>query len=74
VDDVPRVIHELYGKVFIFYFKLNEVNLTEGRQGYLVRRTFVPNVKLEEIFVNDKKKEVSGVFLYIHIVYLLQIF
>jgi hypothetical protein len=74
VDDVPRVIHELYGKVFIFYFKLNEVNLTEGRQRYLVRRTFVPDVKLEEIFVNDKKKEVSGVFLYIHIVYLLQIF
>jgi hypothetical protein len=45
---VPRVIHELYENVFIFYFKLNEVNLTEGRQGYLVRRTFVPDDKLEK--------------------------
>jgi hypothetical protein len=62
VDDVLRVIHELYGKVFIFYFKLSEVNLTEGRHGYLVKRTFVPDVKLEKKSVNDKKKEASGVF------------
>jgi hypothetical protein len=69
VDGVPRVIQELHGTLFIFYFKLNEVNFTEGRHEYLVRRTFVPDVKLEEKFINDKK-EVSGVFLYIHIVYL----
>jgi hypothetical protein len=31
VDGVPRVIQELYGKVFIFHFKLNKVNLTERR-------------------------------------------
>jgi hypothetical protein len=69
VDGAPRVIQELYGKVFIFYFKLNEVNLTEGRQGYLVRRTFVPNSKLEEKFINEKNKVVSGGF-YIYIIYL----
>jgi hypothetical protein len=34
----------------------------------LVRRTFVPDDKLEEKFINDKKKELSSVFLYIHIV------
>jgi hypothetical protein len=73
VDGVPRVIQELYGKVFIFSFKLNKVNLTEGRQGYLVRRTFVPDSKLEEKFANDKKKVVSGVFIFILFIY-LQIF
>ncbi len=31
VDGIHRVIQKLYGKVFILYFKLNEVNLTEGR-------------------------------------------
>jgi hypothetical protein len=39
------------------------------RQGYLVRRTFVHDSKLEVKFVNDKKKIVSGGF-YIYIIYL----
>jgi hypothetical protein len=52
MDDVPKVIQELYGKFFIFQFKLNEINLTEGRQGYLVTRTFIPNEKLENKILN----------------------
>jgi hypothetical protein len=37
----------------------------------LVRRTFVPDDKLEEKFINDKKKEVSSVFcIFILFVYL----
>jgi hypothetical protein len=39
------------------------------RQGYLVRKTFVHDSKLEVKFVNDKKKIVSGGF-YIYIIYL----
>jgi hypothetical protein len=27
---------------------MNSLNLTEGRQGYLVRRAFIPNGKLEK--------------------------
>jgi hypothetical protein len=56
-EDVPKVIEQLYDKVFIFQFKLNNYNLTEGRQGYVVRKTFVPDEKLEkEMFCakNDK--------------------
>ncbi len=30
----------------------------------MVRRTFVPDDKLEEKFINDKKKEVNSVFVY----------
>jgi hypothetical protein len=30
-EDVPKIIQQLYGKVFIFQFKLNNQNLTEGR-------------------------------------------
>jgi hypothetical protein len=42
-DEVPKVIQELYAKIFIFRFKLNKRNLTEGRRGYLVTRTFIPD-------------------------------
>jgi hypothetical protein len=45
--------------------------LSEGRHGYLVRRTFVRDDKLEEKFINDKKKEVNSVFcIFILFVYL----
>jgi hypothetical protein len=30
-EDVPKVIEQLYGKVFIFQIRLNNYNLTEGR-------------------------------------------
>jgi hypothetical protein len=49
VDDVLKVIQELYGKLFIFRFMLNEINVTEGRQGgYLVKKTFIHDDKLEK--------------------------
>jgi hypothetical protein len=51
-DDVPKIIQHLHGKVFIFQFKLNSLNLTEERQGYLVRRAFIPNDKLEKDFLH----------------------
>jgi hypothetical protein len=47
-DEVPKVIQELMKKIFIFRFKLNERNLTEGRQGYLVIRTYIPDDMLEK--------------------------
>jgi predicted 3-demethylubiquinone-9 3-methyltransferase (glyoxalase superfamily) len=40
-EDVPKVIEQLYGKVFIFQFRLNNYNLTKGRQGSVVRKIFV---------------------------------
>jgi hypothetical protein len=49
-DEVPKVIQELMEKIFIFRFKLNERNLTEGRQGYLVIRTYIPDDMLEKKF------------------------
>jgi hypothetical protein len=51
-DDVPKIIQQLYGKVFIFQFKLNSSNLTEGIHCYLVRRAFIPNDKLEKDFLH----------------------
>ena len=38
---------ENYGESFIFQFKLNNQNLTKGKPGYLVKRIFVPDDKLE---------------------------
>jgi hypothetical protein len=57
---VPQVIQKLYGKLYIFQFKLNDKNLTEGRQGYLVRRTFIPDDKIEENIMMDKDNKVSN--------------
>jgi hypothetical protein len=31
---------------------LNSSNITEGTQGYLVRRAFIPNDKLEKVFLH----------------------
>jgi hypothetical protein len=45
-EDVTKVIQNLRGKVFIFCFKLNDSNLVEGRQGFLVNRTYVPEDNL----------------------------
>jgi hypothetical protein len=57
---VPQVIQKLYGKLYIFQFKLNDKKLTEGRQGYLVRRTFIPGDKIEENIMMDKDNKVSN--------------
>jgi hypothetical protein len=58
-EDVPKVIEQLYGKIFIFQFRLNNYNLTEGRQGYVVRKTFVPDEKLEKEMFRAKNDEVT---------------
>jgi hypothetical protein len=66
-DKVPKVIQELYGKIFIFRFKLNKRNLIEGRQGYLVTWTYIPNDMLEEKFINDQNKKVRIIIFHVHI-------
>jgi hypothetical protein len=60
VESVPPTIQTLYGKLYIFQFKLNDKNLTEGRQGYLVRKTFIPDDKIEEKIMMDKDNKVSN--------------
>jgi hypothetical protein len=57
--DVPKAIEQLYGKVLIFHFRLNSYNLTEGRQGYVVRKIFVTDEKLEKEMFRDKNDEVT---------------
>ncbi|TVU34097.1 hypothetical protein EJB05_15924, partial [Eragrostis curvula] len=56
-EDVPKLIQQLYGKTFIFRFKLNNENLTEGKPNYLVKRTFIPNDALELRYSNDQTEE-----------------
>jgi hypothetical protein len=67
---VPQVIQKLYGKLYIFQFKLNDKKLTEGRQGYLVRRSFIPDDKIEEKFMMDRDNKVSNNIYGANIVYL----
>jgi hypothetical protein len=66
-DEVPKVIQELYEKIFIFRFKLNERNLMEGRQGYLVTMTYISDDMLEEKFINDQNKKVRIIIFHVHI-------
>ena len=61
-EDVPKVVQQLYGKVFIFCFKLNDSNLIEGRQGYLVKRTYIPDDNLERKLMNSNADKVSLIF------------
>jgi hypothetical protein len=67
VDDVPKVIQELYGKLFIFRFKLNEINVTEGRQGYLAKKAFIHDDKLEKIFKDGQENKVSNTSFHVFI-------
>ncbi|KAJ1273707.1 hypothetical protein BS78_05G005400 [Paspalum vaginatum] len=60
-EDVPKVILELYGKTLIFRFKLNDQNLTEGREYYLVKRTFEPDDKLEFKHLGAESKEEQAI-------------
>ena len=61
-EDVPEIIQQLCGKTLIFRFKLSNQNLTEGKPGYLVKKTFVPDDKLETKFLNDKAEKVKNTF------------
>jgi hypothetical protein len=63
-ENVPKAIQNLYEKVLIFRFKLNDSNLTEGRQGYLVRRTYIPDDNLERKINNIDATNVSLILLH----------
>ncbi|CAN6179024.1 unnamed protein product [Urochloa humidicola] len=55
--EIPKIIHELCGKTFIFRFKLSEQNLAQGKEYYLVKRTFDIDEKLELKRRDDKVQE-----------------
>jgi len=53
-EEIPKVIQQLCGKTFIFRFMLKEQNLTEGKEYYLVKKTFEPDEKLELQYSNHQ--------------------
>ena len=53
-EEAPKIIQQLCGRRLIFRFKLNDNNLTFGTQNYAVKRTFVPDDRLEMLYLNDK--------------------
>ncbi|VAH73465.1 hypothetical protein VPH35_050370 [Triticum aestivum] len=57
MEEAPKIIQQLCGKKLIFRFKLNDSNLTFGTQNYAVKRTFVPDDRLEMLYLNDKAEE-----------------
>lgn len=59
IEEVPKVIQQLYGKTLIFRFKLSDQNLTEGKEYYLVKKTFEPDDKLEYKHLDAESKEVT---------------
>ncbi|KAM0896059.1 hypothetical protein ACQ4PT_023433 [Festuca glaucescens] len=59
-QEVPKVIQQLCGRRLIFRFKLNNKNLTLGMQNYAVKKTFVPDDKLEMQYLVDKEEEVQN--------------
>jgi hypothetical protein len=63
-ENVHKAIQNLYEKVLIFRFKLNDSNLTEGRQGYLVKRTYIPDDNLERKINNIDATNVSLILLH----------
>lgn len=74
-DEIPKNIHNLYGESFIFRFKLNNQNLTEGKPGYLVKKKFVPDDKLEAKFLNDIAEKVTNFYYLFHkLLYYINIF
>jgi hypothetical protein len=64
-EDVPKIIQQLYGKVFIFQLKLNNLNLIEVRQDYLVRRIFIPDEKLEKECLHGEN---NGVIKHVEVI------
>ena len=58
-EEAPKIIQQLCGKKLIFRFKLSDSNLTFGTQNYAVKRTFVPDDRLELLYLNDKAEEVK---------------
>lgn len=60
-EDIPKIIQQLYGRTLIFRFMLKEQNLTEGKEYYLVKKTFEPDEKLESEYSNHHPDEVQSV-------------
>ena len=58
-EEAPKIIQQLCGKRLIFRFKLNDNNLTFGTQNYAVKRTFVPDDRLEMLYLDNKAEEVK---------------
>ncbi|XP_044394615.1 replication protein A 70 kDa DNA-binding subunit A [Triticum aestivum] len=56
-EEAPKIIQQLCGKRLIFRFNLNDSNLTFGTQNYAVKRTFMPNDKLEMLYLENKAEE-----------------
>ena len=57
-EEIPKVIQQLCGKTLIFRFMLKEQNLTEGKEYYLVKKTFEPDEKLELQYSNCQAEKV----------------
>lgn len=57
-EEIPKVIQQLCGKTLIFRFMLKEQNLTEGKEYYLVKKTFEPDEKLEFQYSNHQAENV----------------
>lgn len=64
-EEVPKSIQQLCGKTLIFRFKFSDHNLTEGKEYYLVKRTFELNDKLEMKHFDDQAE--VNTFFYIFI-------
>ena len=50
IEEIPKNIHNLYGELFIFRFKLNNQNLIEGKPGYLVNFFLFLMINLKQNF------------------------
>ena len=58
-EEVPKIIQQLCGRRLIFRFKLSDSNLILGTQNYAVKRTFVPDDRLEMLYLDNKAEEVK---------------
>ena len=64
-EEVPKSIQQLCGKTLILRFKLNDHNLTEGKEYDLVKRTFELNDKLEMKHFDDQAEVNTFFFIFI---------
>ena len=71
-EEIIKNIQNLYRESFIFRFKLNNQNLTEGKPGYLVKKN-IPDDELEAKFLNDIKVT-NFYYLFRKLVYYINIF
>ncbi|RLM52864.1 hypothetical protein C2845_PMPSC011933 [Panicum miliaceum] len=58
-EEIPKVIQQLCGKTLIFRFMLKDQTLIEGKEYYLVKKTFEPDEKLELQYSNRQAEKES---------------